>query len=87
MWPNVSALSLGLARQAEPQHVHRRAESSLIEAGLLAHGRMPAVAADHQIGADRRARPSGVFARTPTTRPPSSIRSVASACMRRSKSG
>ena len=43
--------SLGLLRQAEPQHVHRRAEVLRFKPGALAHGRVPAVASDGEIGA------------------------------------
>ena len=53
IWPKVSALSLVLARHAEPEHVHRRAVVVAHESGFLAHGRMASVAADHQVGADR----------------------------------
>ena len=53
MWPNVSVLSLVLARQAKPQHVHRRAVVVALKPGFLAHRRMASVAADHQVGADR----------------------------------
>ena len=53
MWPKVSALSLVLARHAEPEHVHRRAVVVALQSGFLAHGRMTSVAADHQVGADR----------------------------------
>ena len=42
-----------LAREAEPQHVHRRAVVVAFEAGFLAHGRVAAVGPDHEIGADR----------------------------------
>src|SRR4029077_16751871 len=85
-----------LARQAEPQHVHRRAVVVALQAGLFAHRGMPAVGADDAIGAGRPrapttgsarivSMPSGPLARTPTMRPPSAIRSTASLCMRRSK--
>ena len=53
MWPKVSLSSVGLARKTKPQHVHRRAVIVADEAGLVAHGRMPAVAADGERGADR----------------------------------
>ena len=43
----------GLARDAKPQHVHRRAVVVADEAGFVAHRRMPAVAADHKRGTDR----------------------------------
>ena len=76
MRPSVSSPSLGAPRQPHPQHVHRRAEVLDREPGALAHHRVAAVGADDEVGADRRASPSGVVARTPTTRPPSSIRSV-----------
>ena len=42
---------VGFLRQAEPQHVHRRAEILDLQAGALAHGRVPAVAADREVGA------------------------------------
>ena len=53
IWPNVSALSLVLARQAEPQHIHRRAVVVALKSRFLAHGRMAPVAADHEFRADR----------------------------------
>ena len=79
--------SLGLAREAEPQHVHRRAE--------LADRRGPArsrtVECRPSAPTTRSARissgPSGSVARTPTTRPPSSIRSVASALHQQVEAG
>ena len=43
---------IGPLGEAEPQHVHRRAEILDLEAGERAHGGMPAVGAHHQIGFD-----------------------------------
>ena len=42
-----------LARQAKPQHVHRRAVVLAHESRFFAHGRMASVAADGEVGADR----------------------------------
>jgi hypothetical protein len=42
---------IGLLRQAEPQHVHGRADILNAQAGALAHGRVPSVAADGEVGA------------------------------------
>ena len=44
---------VGAAAQAEPEHVHRRAEVLDLKPRLVAHGGMAAVAADHQRAADR----------------------------------
>ena len=52
--------------------------SSPVRPGARANGRVPAVAADGEVGAHSSA-PSGVLARTPAMRPPSSMRSTASA--------
>ena len=43
---------VGLARDAKPQHVHRRAVILARETCLFAHRGMPAVTADDEIGAD-----------------------------------
>ena len=52
-WPKVSALSLALARQAKPEHVHRRSVVIALKPSFLAHGRMASVATDREVGADR----------------------------------
>ena len=51
MAKGVRAVAL-LARQAEPQHIHRRAIVVALKSRSLAHGRMAPVAADHEISAD-----------------------------------
>ena len=43
---------IGPLGEAEPQHIHRRAEILDFEAGKLAHRGAPAVGAHHQIGFD-----------------------------------
>ena len=42
---------LGLLGKAHPQHVHGRAEILDLETGDVAHRRVAAVGADHEIGA------------------------------------
>ena len=56
-----------LARQPHPQDIDRRAEIVDHKAGALAHGRMAAVGADDERRRGSSSRPSGVFARKPTT--------------------
>ncbi len=68
---------IGALAGAKPQHVHRRADVLDLETGALPHDRMPAVAADGEVGADFDD-PSGVLAFTPMTASPDRIRSVAS---------
>lgn len=42
----------GPSGEPEPEHVHGGAKFKDLQAGALAHQRMPAVGADHQLGAD-----------------------------------
>ena len=58
----------GMSRNAEPQHVHGRAELLHRQPGPLAEDRAPPVGGDHQVGAHL-SWPSGVRRVTPTTRP------------------
>ena len=64
------------ARKPHPEHVHRRAEVLDGRPGLRAHRRVPAVGADHQVGADLE-RAAGASRRARRrSRPPSSMRPV-----------
>ncbi len=51
-WPNALAGSPSPARDAHPQHVHRRADVLHREAGPLAQRRVAAVGGDHEVGVD-----------------------------------
>ena len=74
-------------RDAEPEHVHRRADVLDLEAGARAHRRMPPVGADHEIGADLELALRRVWrARRRRARPPRSGRSLP-CVMCRSKAG
>ena len=57
------------------------------EPGACADDRTAAVASDREVGLAPRSTLPAVSARTPVTRPPSSIRSTASACMRKWNDG
>ena len=52
MRPSVWPSSSDRLAQAEPQNVHRRAEILDLEAGLLAHDRVPSVGADDEVRPD-----------------------------------
>jgi hypothetical protein len=42
---------VGFLRQAEPQHVHRRAEIVGLQSGTRAHSRVPPIASNREVGA------------------------------------
>ena len=50
MRPAVFCRIAGPLREPHPQHVDRRAESHDLQAGALAHDRVPSVGPDHEIG-------------------------------------
>jgi hypothetical protein len=62
------------------QHVHRRPDIDDVEPGPFAHGRMPSIGCDDEVGLDLEFS-FGVIARKPVTCWPSTVRSRTSASL------